>query len=79
MTLVHFSNALIDSDGHIKSFCFRKARCVKCAEDYPTINCTCKKKYNDIKCVLYESNHPANYEGCKDLQKCFSPYFEEKW
>jgi len=26
------------SYGHTKSFCFRRAKCVKCAGDYPTIN-----------------------------------------
>jgi len=61
--------------GQTQSFCFRKARCVKCAtQDYPTINCLRRKKSKDVKCVLCEGNHPANYKGYmvyEDLQKRF--------
>jgi len=66
-------NAISQQYGHIKSLCFRKARCVKCAEDYPTFNCPCKNKSKDIKCMLREDNYPANYKGCiyKDLQRTF--------
>ena len=44
---------------------------------HPTIDCTRKEKSKDVKCVLCEGNHPANYKGCtvyKDLQnKTFPP------
>jgi len=33
-----------------------------------------REKSKDIKCVLCEGNHPANYKGCmvyKDLQRNF--------
>jgi len=57
-----------------KNFCFRKARCVKCTEDHPTINCPRRERSKDVKCILCENNYPANYKGCmvyKDLQKSF--------
>jgi hypothetical protein len=50
------------------------------AEDYPTSNCSCKRKSNDIKYVLYEGKS-ANYKGCmvyKDLQKTFFPALRRK-
>jgi len=60
--------------GHTRSFYFHKAKCVKCIEDHPTSNYSCKRKSNDIKCVLYNGNHPANYKDYmvyKELQKRF--------
>jgi len=65
---------------HIKGFCNRKARYVKCAEDHPTSNCPGKIKSKNVKCLLREDNHPANHKGCmvyKDLQKRHSPTTEE--
>jgi len=68
------------SYGHTKSFCFRRARCVKCA-DYPTINYPRREKSNlksDLKC---EGNHPVNYKGCivyKSLQRNFFPILRRK-
>jgi len=38
--------------GYTRSFCFRKARGIKCAEDHPTSNCPCKGKFKDVKCLL---------------------------
>jgi hypothetical protein len=48
--------------GHIKSFCYYKARYVEYAEDHSSINCIRRKKSKDVKCVLCEGNHPANYK-----------------
>jgi uncharacterized membrane protein len=45
----------------MKSFCFHKARCVKCAEDHPIINCLYRKKSKDVKC---EGKHSADYKSC---------------
>jgi len=56
--------------GHTKGFCNRKARCVKYAGNHPTFNCPRKVKSENVKCVLCERNHSANYKGCtiyKDL------------
>jgi len=67
--------------GHIKSFCFRKVRCVKGAEDHPTINCPCREKSKGVKYVLCEDNHPANYKDCmiyKDLQRNFFQTLQRK-
>ena len=62
--------------GHTKGFCYRRPRCVKCAGDHLTANCTRRKRTDDVKCVLCEGNHPANYKGCvvyKTLQKNMFP------
>jgi len=58
--------------GHTKGFCNSKERCVKCAGDHPTLSCPRKTKSENVKYVLCEGNHPANYKGCmiyKDLQE----------
>jgi len=67
--------------GHTKDFCNRKARCIKCAEDHPTLSCPWKIKSENVKCVLCEGNHPANYKSCmiyKDLQKRHFPTLRKK-
>jgi len=64
--------------GHTKGFCNRKARCVKCAEDYPTFNCPRKAKSENVKCVLCEGNYPANYKGCTVYKKDTSPHYGKK-
>jgi len=79
---VRYLNALIDQRyGHTKSFCFGKARCVKCIGDYPTINCPRREKSKDVKNVICEGNHPTNYKDCmvyKDLQRNFFPTLRRK-
>jgi len=67
--------------GHTKSYCNRSPRCVKCAGDHLTKNCSKKDRTQDAKCVLCEGNHPANYKGCqiyKELQKRKSPQLRPK-
>jgi hypothetical protein len=58
--------------GHTKAYCFHSPRCVKCAGTHFTSQCLRKDKSDNVKCVLGNGNHPANYKGCtvyKDLQK----------
>lgn len=58
--------------GHTKAYCHLSPRCVKCAGDHMTANCSRKEKSDKVKCVLCEGNHPANYKGCtvyKELQQ----------
>ena len=50
--------------GHTKSFCFRQARCVKCAGNHTTTNCQRKGRSEHVKYVLCGGNYPANYKGC---------------
>lgn len=67
--------------GHTRSFCYRKSRCVKCAGDHSTSNCTRRERSANVKCVLCEGNHPANYKGCtvyKELQKSTFPTLRKK-
>jgi len=67
--------------GHTRSFCFRKARCVKCAGDHATANCHRKERSDQVKCVLCSGSHPANYKGCsvyKELQKLKFPQLRPK-
>jgi hypothetical protein len=58
--------------GHTKRFCNHNPRCVKCAGDHSTSDCSRKVRSEDVKCVLCKGDHPANYKGCtvyKDIQK----------
>lgn len=67
--------------GHTDKFCHRTPRCVKCAGSHHTKDCTIKTKLREVKCVLCEGNHPANYKGCsvyKDLQKKAFPSLRKK-
>lgn len=54
--------------GHTKSFCSRKAKCVKCAGNHLTTSCT-KTRHSVATCALCnEKGHPANYKGCPVYQ-----------
>jgi len=67
--------------GHTRSFCYRKARCVKCAGDHATVDCHRKERSDQAKCVLCGGSHPANYKGCsvyKELQKLKFPQLRPK-
>jgi hypothetical protein len=58
--------------GHTKKYCNLKLRCVKCAGYHLTTDCPRKERSPNVKCVLYEGNHPANSKDCvvyKDLKK----------
>jgi PAX-interacting protein 1 len=46
--------------GHIKNFCFRQERCIKCAEEHVTIKCPRETRSQDAKYILCNGNHPAN-------------------
>lgn len=68
--------ARCQSYGHTKAFCYRQPKCIKCAGDHLTINCERKTRSDEVKCVLCQGNHPANYRGCsvyKQLQKAHFP------
>lgn len=67
--------------GHTKKYCQHRPRCVKCTEDHATVDCPRKEKSTNVKCVLCEGNHPANYKGCsiyKELQKKKYPPLRQK-
>lgn len=51
--------------GHTKKYCHRKPKCIKCAGDHLSIDCTRKGRSDNVKCVLCDGNHPANYKGCQ--------------
>jgi hypothetical protein len=62
--------------GHTKNYCQRNPRCVKCAAQHLTADCSRKVKDSDVKCVNCNENHPANYRGCivhKQLQQKLYP------
>jgi hypothetical protein len=45
---------------------------VKCAGDHSASQCPRKERSSDVRCVLCDGSHPANYKGCtvyKDLLK----------
>ena len=54
---------------HTRKFCSHRARCVKCAGDHFTANCTRTERDNSVVCVLCKGNHPANYKGCAVYQE----------
>lgn len=67
--------------GHTKNFCARQPRCVKCAGNHQTVECSRKGTSQNVKCVLCEGNHPANYKGCqvyKELQNSKYPALRKK-
>ena len=58
--------------GHTQAYCYRSPHCVKCAGSHLTKQCPRKERSENVKCVLCDGNHPANYKGgagYKDLQK----------
>lgn len=64
-----------------QNFCLRQPRCVKCAGNHQTLECSRKVTSQNVKCVLCEGNHPANYKGCqiyKELQKTKYPALRKK-
>lgn len=67
--------------GHTKNFCHMSPRCVKCTGNHLTSDCQRKERSNDVKCVLCDGNHPANYKGCtiyKDIQRNKYPQLRQK-
>lgn len=67
--------------GHTRRFCHRQPRCVKCAGSHATLDCARKGRSDNVRCILCEGNHPANYKGCsvyKELQKVKYPSLRPK-
>ncbi|CAG4950937.1 unnamed protein product [Colias eurytheme] len=67
--------------GHTKKYCRRKPRCIKCAGYHTSAECSRKERSEEVKCVLCNGNHPANYKGCsiyKELQKQKYPPLRNK-
>lgn len=57
---------------HHSKFCGRDPKCLKCAGDHLTKNCT-KSEADPVKCALCEGEHTANFSGCpkNPLNKVF--------
>jgi len=51
------------SYGHTRGYCNYPPKCVKCAGDHKTDDCS-KTRDQPAKCVLCGGAHPANYKGC---------------
>ena len=67
--------------GHTKTYCRRSPKCIKCAGNHNSADCTKKGRSDDVKCILCEGDHPANYKGCKiyrELQAKKSPPIRRK-
>ena len=67
--------------GHTKAYCHRQPRCIKCAGDHLSIDCSRKTRSDQVKCILCNGNHPANYKGCKvyrELQNVKYPKVPEQ-
>lgn len=66
--------------GHTKGYCYRNYRCVKCANNHPTAECT-KSRDTEATCALCNGKHPANYKGCqiyKEIQSRKFPKIRER-
>ena len=61
--------------GHTKNFCSRAPRCVKCTGSHRTSDCLRKERSDQVKCVLCEGNHPANYKGCEIYKQLRNAHF----
>lgn len=78
-TIPQCSNCL--TYGHTKAYCRRKPRCIKCAGNHASAECSRKVRSDDVKCALCDGNHPANYKGCsiyKELQRQKFPPLRKK-
>ena len=67
--------------GHTKTYCRKIFRCVKCAGQHETKECTRKTRDDKVICVNCGGGHPANYRGClvhKQLQQKLFPALREK-
>lgn len=53
--------------GHHSDNCFISAKCLKCAQNHLTINCT--STLNKLICAHCGKDHPANYRGCEFFPK----------
>ena len=49
--------------GYTQKYCNHNFRCVKCAGNHPTDQCT-KSPETPAKCIHCQGEHPANYKGC---------------
>ena len=56
--------------GHIQAYCYHSPRYVKCAGNHPTKQCLRTEKSDEVKCVLCEGNHPANYNDVLSTKNC---------
>lgn len=63
--------------GHTKNYCMRPYRCVKCAGDHRTTDCT-KDKNTPATCCLCQGEHPANFKGCQVYREIAARKFESR-
>lgn len=54
--------------GHAQKYCTLPPRCVKCAENHLTKDCT-KPSNIPVKCANCGGHHPASYRGCTKFPK----------
>lgn len=54
--------------GHTKSYCNKKHKCVKCAENHSSLSCP-KEKTEPATCANCHGNHAASYKGCRIYQE----------
>lgn len=52
--------------GHASRNCNYPARCVKCTDNHPTIDCPKKDRSSAATCCNCNEDHPANYSKCKE-------------
>lgn len=64
--------------GHSAINCYRKFRCVKCAEDHEHGNCKKHAMEDEVACVNCGGNHPANYRGCRIYQELLKRIEDKK-
>lgn len=65
---------------HVKTYCHKQPRCVKCAGEHESEKCT-KQVNEPPKCVNCGKPHTANYRGCevaKELQRLRNTNVQKK-
>lgn len=65
------------SFGHTYSYCKRVAKCVKCAGNHLSVDCTIDKKA-PTKCSNCDEPHPASYRGCLVAKELLKRRIENK-
>ena len=65
------------SFGHTYSYCKRVAKCVKCAGNHLSVDCTVDKKA-PAKCSNCDEPHPASYRGCLVAKELLKRRIENK-
>ncbi|XP_049809230.1 uncharacterized protein LOC126252382 [Schistocerca nitens] len=55
--------------GHVARFCTLPPRCVKCAGEHASLDCTRQRRHGPPKCIGCGGEHVASYRDCSSFQR----------